>query len=847
MVKGQEGTAVGTEAGGGGSDIDLSGYVSLPFLRSITWWGRALPADSTDIVGALTGVTDITMNGAITGTTSLTMTGAISGATGLTMNNGAISGATTITASGLATVGSLRIGDAILEWDNGNNALKIRKSTGANDAVNVYATGGVSALGYASGGGGGGATALTDLVDVATNSPSSGQGLVYDATAGKWKNATLFTAMSYQNSVLSVTVSGVTKQVTINSGGGGTGTVTSITAGTGLSGGTITDSGTIAISSTYQTYISHGEAAYGWGNHANAGYLTSSDLTGYATQQWVGQQGYITSSAISDMATQTWVGNNYLPLSGGTMTGALHMGSQVGSSPYIYFGDGSYVYLREDSDDHLKIYGSKGIELTTGSGYNLTWNGVTVATQTWVSQNTVTSDAIADMATKTWVGQQSYATQTWVGQQGYLTSSSLNGYATQTWVGNNYLSIAFFSRLFQAKNGSTNVNPNNTTSTIDSIKAMFGFWTDQYLSALGQSSGGSGGSTALTDLVDVATSNVSNGQGLVYDSTSTKWKNATLFTAMSYQNSVLSVTVSGVTKQVTINGGGGGATTLAGLTDTNISSPSSGQALIYNGSKWANSAINLTLGGLSNVVLSSPTNGQVLKYNGTNWVNGTGGGGGATTLADLTDVSVSGASGGEVLAYNSSTQKWENMAGYMEETGNTSMSGYFEPSSNGGAQLGRSSWRFSYMYGQHGDFSSDLIIGSIKLTYDSVNNALKVQKTDGTAANLYALGSVSALGFGGGPSSTSISELTITSKLKIQGGNYTNTISTDTSSGELYIGSDDGIALDGNVSTYGYQITTAGGHILLGGGRLYLDATRYIYGSGTHLYFYNGSTTITLA
>lgn len=38
--------------------------------------------------------------------------------------------------------------------------------------------------------------------------------------------------------------------------------VTSITAGTGLSGGTITGTGTIAISSTYQDYIVHGESAY---------------------------------------------------------------------------------------------------------------------------------------------------------------------------------------------------------------------------------------------------------------------------------------------------------------------------------------------------------------------------------------------------------------------------------------------------------------------------------------------------------------------------------------------------------------------------------------------------------
>lgn len=52
-----------------------------------------------------------------------------------------------------------------------------------------------------------------------------------------------------------------------------TGTVTSVATGIGLTGGTITGSGTISINSTYQTYISNGNTAYGWGNHANAGYL----------------------------------------------------------------------------------------------------------------------------------------------------------------------------------------------------------------------------------------------------------------------------------------------------------------------------------------------------------------------------------------------------------------------------------------------------------------------------------------------------------------------------------------------------------------------------------------------
>ena len=41
-------------------------------------------------------------------------------------------------------------------------------------------------------------------------------------------------------------------------------------------------------------------------------------LSGYATEYWVGQQGF---------ATQTWVGNNYLPLTGGTVTGNIYIGN----------------------------------------------------------------------------------------------------------------------------------------------------------------------------------------------------------------------------------------------------------------------------------------------------------------------------------------------------------------------------------------------------------------------------------------------------------------------------------------------------------------------------------------
>ena len=275
--------------GGSGSEFDPSGFVTLAYLKSLTWWGQSLN-DNDAVVGALTGVTNITMTGALTGATNV-------------------------------SAQKVTIGGFEIVYDETNQALKFNGS--------IYATGGVSALGYGPGGGGGGATALTDLVDVAISSPTNGQVLMYNSSTGKWYNGT------------------------VQSGGGGT--VTSITAGTGLTGGTITSSGTIALSQETQTAIANGVTAYGWGDHSQAGYLTSSALTGYATQQWVQQQGYLTSSAISDMATKTWVGQQ--------------------------------VYLTSSAISDM-------------------------ATKTWVNnQGFLTSSAISDMATKTWVNNQGFLTQ----------------------------------------------------------------------------------------------------------------------------------------------------------------------------------------------------------------------------------------------------------------------------------------------------------------------------------------------------------------------------------------------------------------------------------------------------
>ena len=107
---------------------------------------------------------------------------------------------------------------------------------------------------------------------------------------------------------------------------------------------------------------------------------------------------------------------------------------------------------------------------------------------------------------------QSYVTNTALNTtlQDYVTNTSLvttlASYATKEWVDDNYLSLSFFNALFEARTSEGEaVAPNDgDTSTIESIKAMFGFWTDQYVSALGQSpDGGSGSGSSRITPVDM--------------------------------------------------------------------------------------------------------------------------------------------------------------------------------------------------------------------------------------------------------------------------------------------------------------------------------------------------------
>ena len=119
-------------------------------------------------------------------------------------------------------------------------------------------------------------------------------------------------------------------------------------------------------------------------------------------------------------------------------------------------------------------------------------------------------------------------------RRGGSSGAGGGGGVSSTWVDEHYVSKEFFARLFTINGTDENdddvvVEPNDLDTTIKNIQMMVGAWTEQYLSALGLSDGGSGGggAIALQDLVNVEyVGTPSGGQILKYNDTTGKWYNA---------------------------------------------------------------------------------------------------------------------------------------------------------------------------------------------------------------------------------------------------------------------------------------------------------------------------------
>lgn len=312
----------------------------------------------------------------------------------------------------------------------------------------------------------------------------------------------------------------------------------------------------------------------------NASHLTTA-LTGYVTSSSLSTTlaDYVTTTALNtalaSYASQSWVSQNYVSIAflnrilraydstdtqvqpNDTTTAIDNLKAMVGLWTEQYLsalgqgndgGGGGYITTLGQLEDVLLTTPSVGQALvyaevesgvykwvngTAGVDMSSVWTALAGSTNEQIAQSHLTTALSGYVTTgglSTTLTDYVTATALSTTLADYVTATSLSttlaSYATQQWVGQNYISIAFFNRLFAAyDSNNVIINPNDTTTAVDNIKALVGLWTQQYISALGQGSDG-GVVTSLANLTDVDLgSTINNNDVLTYDSSTNKWTN----------------------------------------------------------------------------------------------------------------------------------------------------------------------------------------------------------------------------------------------------------------------------------------------------------------------------------
>ena len=364
------------------------------------------------------------------------------------------------------------------------------------------------------------------------------------------------------------------------------------------------------------------------------------------------------------------------------------------------------------------------------------------------------------------------------------------GGVSATWVDDNYISKAFFARLFTVHSNVVTqddphgevIEPNDAETTIDNLETLIDFWSDGNVSALGPaaSGGGGGGLTLYEPLASINNQRLGNpttaGQVIMWNGTqwtygipsggggvtmATVWQNLAAATTEQINASHLTSALTGYVKTADLStltigkadklatarnlwgrsfdGSDNVVGTLEHVTNIQLQELSANTGaqikFFYGGANSVTSSIYESQSGILSI------NGQIFATN-----NGNVGIGGSASGSYKLNVS------GDAKASNLESAGYVKAASYLSAgsyiTATTYISATTTMTAGTSITAGTTLNAGTNIIAGSAD-GTYIQIGNIRIGYDQTNDALEVYKLSGSShasANLYARGNVSALG-----------------------------------------------------------------------------------------------------
>ena len=179
----------------------------------------------------------------------------------------------------------------------------------------------------------------------------------------------------------------------------------------------------------------------------DSGYITSSALSGYATEAWVGQQGYITGITSSDVTTAL----GYTPGTSNFSGDYDDLTDKPDLSVYALANNVVTLDTYQTNITGNKWFTGNGISLIAKNGFGVgSYNnnclyiqpGATISFRHYKGQNGADGiydiylpDANGTLALTSDIPTVPTTVSSFTNDAGYITNSALTGYATESWVG----------------------------------------------------------------------------------------------------------------------------------------------------------------------------------------------------------------------------------------------------------------------------------------------------------------------------------------------------------------------------------------------------------------------------